>query len=128
MENMDMTEKQQEFNCFSRNLGDFLKERGIKPLNAKPREHSLGMQLSKDDGATWIDYTNIHEILKDHEDLYTAKELQGIHKKVLKYKLLATKEGILFRKRIRKYDVFVKDKELEDSLVVWKETGPNKDK
>lgn len=121
-----MSKRVEFFRCFSINLHNFLKASGLRYMNKGV--HDTGIDLSKDNGETWMSFSSIYQPeLREEVGEMTPKEIDEVRLRLLETRdpITEVHGDMTFKKRIRFYWVYEITPELEEALEIWDKTGPN---
>lgn len=116
--------KRKTFKSYSKNLSQFLVDKGIKPI--RTGVHYFGIKISEDEGKTWQDFVSIDDAVKKYGDKFSKEDLEHLRDESLKTDDFVRREdsNLIFRKRVRFYKEFLYDDALIEGLKLWKDTKP----
>ena len=116
--------KRKTFKSYSKNLSQFLINRGIKPI--RTGVHYFGIKISEDEGKTWQDFVNIDDAVKKYGDKFSKEDLEHFRDESFKKDDFVRDEdsNLIFCKRVRFYKEFLYDDALIEGLKLWKDTKP----
>lgn len=116
--------KRKTFKSYSKNLSQFLADKGIKPV--RTGVHYFGIKISEDEGKTWQDFVSIDDAVKKYGDKFSKEDLEHLRDESLKTDDFVRQEdsNLIFRKRVRFYKEFLYDEALIEGLKLWKDTKP----
>lgn len=120
----DEKKKRKTFKSYSKNLSQFLIDRGIKPI--RTGVHYFGIKISEDEGKTWQDFVNIDDAVKKYGDKFSREDLEHFRDESFKKDDFVRDEdsNLIFRKRVRFYKEFLYNDALIEGLKLWKDTKP----
>lgn len=120
----DEKKKRKTFKSYSRNLSQFLIDKGVKPI--RTGVHYFGIKISEDEGKTWQDFVNIDDAVEKYGDKFSKEDLERFRDESLKRDDFVRDEdsNLIFRKRVRFYKEFLYDDALIEGLKLWKDTKP----
>lgn len=116
--------KRKTFKSYSKNLSQFLINRGIKPI--RTGVHYFGIKISEDEGKTWQDFVSIDDAVKKYGDKFSKEDLEHFRDESFKKDDFVRDEdsNLIFRKRVRFYKEFLYNDALIEGLKLWKDTKP----
>lgn len=116
--------KRKTFKSYSKNLSQFLINRGIKPI--RTGVHYFGIKISEDEGKTWQDFVSIDDAVEKYGDKFSKEDLEHFRDESFKKDDFVRDEdsNLIFRKRVRFYKEFLYDDALIEGLKLWKDTKP----
>lgn len=120
----DEKKKRKTFKSYSRNLSQFLIDKGVKPI--RTGVHYFGIKISEDEGKTWQDFVSIDDAVEKYGDKFSKEDLERFRDESLKRDDFVRDEdsNLIFRKRVRFYKEFLYDDALIEGLKLWKDTKP----
>lgn len=120
----DEKKKRKTFKSYSKNLSQFLINRGIKPI--RTGVHYFGIKISEDEGKTWQDFVSIDDAVKKYGDKFSKEDLEHFRDESFKKDDFVRDEdsNLIFRKRVRFYKEFLYNDALIEGLKLWKDTKP----
>lgn len=120
----DEKKKRKTFKSYSKNLSQFLINRGIKPI--RTGVHYFGIKISEDEGKTWQDFVSIDDAVEKYGDKFSKEDLEHFRDESFKKDDFVRDEdsNLIFRKRVRFYKEFLYDDALIEGLKLWKDTKP----
>ena len=120
----DEKKKRKTFKSYSRNLSQFLIDKGIKPI--RNGVHYFGIKISEDEGKTWQDFVSIDDAVEKYGDKFSKEDLERLRDESLKRDDSVRDEdsNLIFRKRVRFYKEFLYNDALIEGLKLWKDTKP----
>lgn len=116
--------KRKTFKSYSKNLSQFLINRGIKPI--RTGVHYFGIKISEDEGKTWQDFVSIDDAVEKYGDKFSKEDLEHFRDESFKKDDFVRDEdsNLIFRKRVRFYKEFLYNDALIEGLKLWKDTKP----
>lgn len=120
----DEKKKRKTFKSYSKNLSQFLINRGIKPI--RTGVHYFGIKISEDEGKTWQDFVSIDDAVEKYGDKFSKEDLEHFRDESFKKDDFVRDEdsNLIFRKRVRFYKEFLYNDALIEGLKLWKDTKP----
>lgn len=121
----DEKKKRKTFKSYSRNLSQFLIDKGVKPI--RTGVHYFGIKISEDEGKTWQDFVSIDDAVEKYGDKFSKEDLERLRDESLKRDDFVRDDkdsNLIFRKRVRFYKEFLYNDALIEGLKLWKDTKP----